>query len=102
MEVPPGCMGVQFGECLQVLAGGAIRATPHCVRGPGNGGVGRAAMVCFVDAGVDFVLASPEGVSVDEALGAFIPSKAPSLAPEIYGKDGVSYGDIHANYEDLR
>jgi hypothetical protein len=39
-----GCIGVQVGEAAQILSGGRLRATPHCVMRPsrfeGGGGEG--------------------------------------------------------------
>lgn len=101
VEIPPDCMGVQFGGCLQILAGGKVKATPHCVKSSVKPGQGRAAMVCFVDTADDFVLVPPKGMTKDEALNASIPSKAPVLLREVYGKDGATYGDIHMKYEGL-
>lgn len=33
VSIPEGCVAVQAGEAAQVFSGGAIVATPHCVRG---------------------------------------------------------------------
>lgn len=32
--IPAGCIGVQVGESAQILTGGRLVATPHCVRAP--------------------------------------------------------------------
>ena len=31
--IPDDCMAIQIGECLQIVTGGHVVATPHCVRG---------------------------------------------------------------------
>ena len=33
VDIPDDCMAVQIGECLQIITGGVVVATPHCVRG---------------------------------------------------------------------
>ena len=33
VSIPHDCMAVQMGECVQILSGGSVVATPHCVRG---------------------------------------------------------------------
>ena len=32
VDIPDDCMAVQIGECLQIVTGGRVVATPHCVR----------------------------------------------------------------------
>jgi isopenicillin N synthase-like dioxygenase len=62
---------VQCGECLQIISGGYLVATPHCVRAskslPGKK-VGRATFPVFVDTDIDFPLSAPEGVARDQVL----------------------------------
>jgi isopenicillin N synthase-like dioxygenase len=60
--IPPDCMAIQCGECLQVITGGKLVATPHCVRPPVNtADVSRACMPVFVDSSPEFPLKSPSG-----------------------------------------
>lgn len=33
VSIPSDCLGIQVGECLQIVSGGLLVATPHCVRG---------------------------------------------------------------------
>ena len=35
IDIPEDCMAVQIGECTQIVTGGVVIATPHCVRGGG-------------------------------------------------------------------
>jgi isopenicillin N synthase-like dioxygenase len=56
------CMAIQCGECLQVITGGKLVATPHCVRPPLNStDISRACMPVFVDSSPEFPLSSPSG-----------------------------------------
>lgn len=60
--IPPNCMAIQCGECLQVITGGRLVATPHCVRPPANTpGISRACCPLFVDCSPEFLLTSPNG-----------------------------------------
>ena len=60
--IPGDCMAIQCGECLQVITGGRLVATPHCVRPPLNTtDVSRACMPVFVDSSPEFSLVSPSG-----------------------------------------
>ena len=62
VAIPPNCMAIQCGECLQVITGGKLVATPHCVRPPlKTPGIGRACMPLFVDSTPEFKLDSPDG-----------------------------------------
>lgn len=33
VDIPEDCMAIQIGECMQIITGGKVVATPHCVRG---------------------------------------------------------------------
>jgi isopenicillin N synthase-like dioxygenase len=62
ISIPRDCMAVQCGECMQVITGGRLVATPHCVRPPLNTtDVSRACMPIFVDSSLNFPLKSPNG-----------------------------------------
>lgn len=62
VAIPPDCLAIQCGECLQVITGGKLVATPHCVRPPMNSpDVSRACMPVFVDSSPEFKLESPNG-----------------------------------------
>jgi hypothetical protein len=71
VAIPPGALAVQVGEAAQVLAGGRLEATPHCVRAAAAGGapgVGRASFALFLQPWVDCPLAPPSEEGV-EAVG---------------------------------
>ena len=62
VTIPSDCMAIQCGECLQVITGGKLVATPHCVRPPlKTSGISRACMPVFVDSSPEFRLTSPNG-----------------------------------------
>jgi isopenicillin N synthase-like dioxygenase len=60
ISVPRDCMAIQCGESVQVITGGQLVATPHCVRPPvKTPGISRSSMPVFVGVGALFPLASP-------------------------------------------
>lgn len=62
ITIPPSAMAIQCGECLQVITGGKLVATPHCVRPPlDSPGISRACMPLFVDSSPEYRLVSPLG-----------------------------------------
>lgn len=108
VSIPEDCMAVQIGECTQIVTGGAVIATPHCVRGGGLAGngvdtdakpavrVARISLPCFIDTGPTFRLCLPTGCSPDRAIGSGVGSaKVPPLADR--WTDGITFGDFLSN-----
>jgi isopenicillin N synthase-like dioxygenase len=89
VKIPADHLAVQCGECLQVITGGLLIATPHCVRASHaeNIKVGRSTFPVFVDSDIDFKLAPPAGVSRDQVLEFTAKSKVPPLADRWTGND---------------
>lgn len=100
IQIPNDCMAVQIGECLQIVTGGYVVATPHCVRGADTIGsrdngaiddhtavekmtrkVARISFPCFVDTIPSFPLSIPLGRSRDDVLmsGVIGCAKVPPL-----------------------
>ena len=100
INVPEDCMAVQIGECTQVITGGAVIATPHCVRGGGlkdnqnSVRVARISLPCFIDTGPTFHLCLPSGCSRDKAIDSGVGSdkKVPPLQDRWV--DGMTFGDF--------
>ncbi|GMI47074.1 hypothetical protein TrCOL_g3500 [Triparma columacea] len=99
VNIPQDCMAVQLGECVQIVTGGALTATPHCVRGavpePGSGvKVARISHPCFIDTVPHFPLRMPSGVKMEEVFqGALGESKVPPLKDR-WTEDGMIFGDF--------
>lgn len=56
VRLPPGCLAFQMGEATQIHSGGALVATPHCVRaaqGPAAVGVARNQFAVFIQPNFD-------------------------------------------------
>lgn len=101
VTIPPDCMAVQIGECLQILTGGVVVATPHCVRGPRAGWnpqstikVARISHPCFIDSKPTFPLCMPEGCSrEDVSIAGSGMGKVPPLEDR-WIEDGMTFGDF--------
>ncbi|KAL4463191.1 hypothetical protein ABPG74_007192 [Tetrahymena malaccensis] len=65
VKIPSDCLAFQSGEVAQIVSGGLIVATPHCiVRGPKSIGTGiaRNNFVNFLSPNQSFEMRVPEGV----------------------------------------
>jgi isopenicillin N synthase-like dioxygenase len=88
--LPPDCMAIQMGECTQILTGGLVVATPHCVRGAS--GVARASLACFIDTPPTFQLALPVGCT-REAVLQFSQTRVPPLNDR-WTETNMAFGDF--------
>lgn len=107
VTVPDDCVAVQIGECTQIVTGGAVVATPHCVRGA-RGGVGRSSSSspprvariscpCFIDTPPSFPLRSPGGRGGRERVLSV--GLGTDRVPPLEGRwteDGMAFGDFLA------
>jgi isopenicillin N synthase-like dioxygenase len=91
VTIPPDCMAIQCGECLQVTSGGKFVATPHCVKPPlRSPGIARACMPIFVDTEPQFVLKAP--TTREAVLENTIKQRVPPLADRWV--DGQTFADF--------
>jgi isopenicillin N synthase-like dioxygenase len=94
VSIPSDCLGIQIGECLQVVSGGLLVATPHCVRGCKNTpGVARASLPCFIDTHITFPLAMPSGCTREDVFRNTVAQRVPPLANR-WTTDGVPFADF--------
>ena len=94
VTIPPDCMAVQMGECVQILTGGAVVATPHCVRAAKAANVARISLPVFIDAPPCFALYMPEGSTRSDVLQASVgTTKVPPLELR-WTEDGITFGDF--------
>jgi isopenicillin N synthase-like dioxygenase len=94
--IPHDCVAVQVGECTQIVTGGAIQATPHCVRGCSGAyrNVARISLPCFVDTKPTFPLQMPPSCTREQVLSADCShNKVPPLAKR-WRSDGITFGDF--------
>ena len=84
LQLPAGAMAFQIGESAQIHTGGALQATPHCVRAAGNTGIGRATLAVFMEPEWNEPMAPPAGAEVHRvtkgAHGETLPPGVPALA----------------------
>lgn len=70
VDIPDDHMAFQVGEVLQILSGGALMATPHCVRassGPATAGVSRNTLAVFLQPDLDYEMTLPTDLVHAEA-----------------------------------
>jgi len=98
VNIPEDCLAVQIGECVQILTGGVVVATPHCVRGPRAGWnhkssakVARISHPCFIDSNPTFPLALPAGCSREDVVQT--SARVPPLG-ERWVEDSMTFGDF--------
>lgn len=60
VSVPEDCLAVQLGEAMQVLSGGFLRATPHCVKASMDVNVSREQLAMFTACDLSFPMDLPE------------------------------------------
>jgi isopenicillin N synthase-like dioxygenase len=98
VSIPEDCMAVQIGEVVQILTGGVVSATPHCVRGPSpnfNGvKVARISCPCFIDSKPIYPLVAPEGCSREQVVNAGIGREKVPALEDRWTEDGMSFGDF--------
>lgn len=92
--IPSDCMGIQIGECLQIISGGLLVATPHCVRGcKSTPNVGRISLPCFIDTDILFPLSVPSGCSKEDVFRNTVAQKVPPLSGR-WLRDGVPFAEF--------
>ena len=90
VKLPRDCMGIQIGECTQILTGGAVIATPHCVKGVPD--VARTSFACFIDTPPTYPLRAPSARSSSAECPAFSSSRVPPLSKRWH--DGILFGEF--------
>ena len=94
VKIPADCLAVQMGECTQIVTGGSVSATPHCVRGAKVAGIARCSLACFVDTPPFFSLTLPENSTREDVLNAAVSSdKVPPLAAR-WTEEKMTFGDF--------
>jgi isopenicillin N synthase-like dioxygenase len=93
VTIPKDCMAVQMGECTQIVTGGTVCATPHCVRG--TSGVARISLPCFVDTPPTAPLLMPEGSTREAILaGSAAASRRVPPLEKRWTRNGMPFGDF--------
>lgn len=91
VQLPSDCMGIQIGECTQILTGGAVIATPHCVKGAPN--IARTSLACFIDTPPAYPLKGPPGQNSPSSDHLACSSwRVPPLSKR--WKNGMLFGDF--------
>jgi isopenicillin N synthase-like dioxygenase len=91
VKLPKDCMAIQIGECAQIATGGAVMATPHCVKGVP--GLARASLVCFIDTPPSIPLSVPPGTTPESVVAiADLSTRVPPLSAR--WTNDMTFGDF--------
>lgn len=85
-RLPADCLGFQIGESTQIHSGGALQATPHCVRaaaGPKTAGVSRSTFALFMQPMLEEPMDTPPGASRADATAGSIEKNLPRGVPPL-------------------
>ena len=93
-------MAIQIGEVVQILTGGVVSATPHCVRGPNSNfnnigvKVARISCPCFIDGKPTFSLTAPDGCTKEQVINAGIGREKVPPLQDRWVEDSMMFGDF--------
>jgi hypothetical protein len=91
VQLPKDCMAIQIGECAQIATGGAVVATPHCVKGVP--GLARASLVCFIDTPPSIPLSVPPGTTPESVVAITdMSTRVPPLSAR--WTNDMTFGDF--------
>ena len=97
VHLPADCIAIQIGECTEIVTGGAVQATPHCVRAAAAGSTttptSRVSLACFIDTPPSFALNAPKDTDLSELLQE-PTGKVPPLKDR--WSPGQTFGDFLA------
>ena len=87
VDIPEDCVAIQLGETFQVLSGGLLRATPHCVRACQNPDISREQLALFLSCNPTESMEMPSySLPFDEVVKtAFLPEGVPPLRSRLSG-----------------
>jgi isopenicillin N synthase-like dioxygenase len=96
IRLPANGLAFQIGETAQILSGGILQATPHCVRSPDVVGISRATMAVFHAPPSDAKMAPPIGADTNNVLrgasGELLPPGVPPMISRWKGSS-QSFGE---------
>lgn len=97
IDIPSDCMAIQLGECFQILTGGTLVATPHCVCGVDSKsfpGISRISEACFVDTKPTYKLYAPPCANYDQVVNSGVVNKKVPPLRFRWKNDGMLFGDF--------
>ena len=96
VNIPENCIAFQIGEIIQILSGGSLIATPHCVKSCQDEGITRNTLAIFMDVNPMYSIKVPDGCDIKEVITIKnLPPGIPKLEDRFY--DGIGYGEFLDN-----
>jgi isopenicillin N synthase-like dioxygenase len=87
VDIPEDCLALQIGEMFQILSGGLVRATPHCVKSSIESNITREQFPLFMDCEPELLVKFPEYSLPREkvVITPYLPEGVPSLKSRLEG-----------------
>lgn len=82
-DIPQGCLAFQVGETSQILSGGELMATPHCVKSPKDSKCSRETMAVFLGPTWSETIDPPKDTKLEDIFfsdGRWTSLSVPKLA----------------------
>lgn len=99
VDIPEDAIGYQIGEILQILSGGKLIATPHCVKSTKKEGVTRNTMAVFMDIPPNHKIYVPDKNKLKEVIHIRnLPKGVPKMEDRF--NNGITYAEfLKKSYE---
>jgi isopenicillin N synthase-like dioxygenase len=94
VSIPADCCAVQIGEATQIITGGLVAATPHCVRAPPLPLVARVSLACFVDSRPDTPLSVPSRYTREDVIKSSVTQEGIPPLEQRWISDKMTFGDF--------
>ena len=87
VDIPENCLAIQIGEMFQILSGGLIRATPHCVKSCFKNNITREQFPLFMDCEPELLVKIPDyGLTYNQIVTTpNLPEGVPELKNRLEG-----------------
>ncbi len=92
--IPADCLAFQLGESSQIISGGILEATPHCVKNGSLDSVSRNTLAVFMGPEHSESMTVPADRTEQQAMSSGA-HKIPPL--DLRWKNGTSFCDFHTN-----
>lgn len=93
VTIPENSLVFQIGEIIQILTGGKLIATPHCVKSTKLENVTRNTLAIFMDVDPQYKITIPENCNIKETIEIKnLPEGVPKMKDRFY--NNITYGEF--------